>query len=181
MRCERILKSVAITAMLCCCYVLIPIEHLFSLLLAILVHEAGHLAAMYMFGLKPRRIKLELSGFCIDYSGIGTECSDIIVALAGPFLGLVYAFAVKDTLNISAQLSCLYSCVNMIPVKPLDGWRIFDGFFALWLGENRGEALLRQISIGFCCMIFALGLWLAAKGEGSGLLAFSFWLILLQT
>ena len=163
----------------------VPLGHFLSFVLAILVHEAGHIAAMYLFGFKPKGIKIEISGFCIDYSGLGTENSDLYIALSGPLMGLIYCWAVKfsavEILRISAQLSFLYSCVNMLPVKPLDGWRVFNGLFSIWFEKSRGDALIGKISIGLCCMLFLLGLVYAAKGEGSALLAFSFWLMLMQT
>ena len=185
MKHKRILNSVVITVFAYGVYSTVSLESLFALLVAVAVHEAGHIAAIYFCGLKPTKIKLEFSGLCIGYNGLGSAYSDVCVALSGPFLGMLFAWGScrcsVEMVLLSSKLSCLYSLVNMLPVKPLDGWRIFTGLSDIWLGVGKENALPGKISKLLCFLSFILGLCLMIEGEGGGVLAFSLWLMLLQT
>ena len=50
---------------------------------AVLIHEAGHIAAIFLCGLRPESVTAGLGGLRIEYAG-GGYLEDAVVALAGP-------------------------------------------------------------------------------------------------
>lgn len=161
----------------------VEINVLLSLALAVLVHELGHVAAIYAMGLKLEHIAVEPSGFRIKYSGIGSEYADLISSAAGPTAGLLYFGVINEFcpyLRLSGELSLFYSLFNLMPVYPLDGGRIINIVAEQKLGPVRGEEVCRMLS-GFFCVLFTLSAALLFLiGQGGAMLAAGIWLCLVQ-
>ena len=79
-----------------------------------------------------------------------------------------------------ADLSLLYSCVNLLPVLPLDGGRALQAAVAALAGERAAELLLDVLGLVLPVALMGLGVVLFARGMGLALGAFGAWLALLQ-
>ena len=80
------------------------ITSLAALLLAVLIHELGHIAAIELCGGRVHGLKVTLSGLCISCSGVmGTEKS-VICLCAGPASGFALAYAASYLGNLSQNL-----------------------------------------------------------------------------
>ncbi len=188
MKLERLILSAAIVLFGIEC-ISAAKEMTLALVLSVLVHELGHIFMIFALGLKIKNIRFELSGLCIDYAGLNTFLKELLVSLAGPISGIVFFvfaaysenFSATALLELSAQLSLLYSVFNLLPVIPLDGGRILLCLSEKLLGGSSGEALYKKVSGFFCVILFVIGLICCLNGEGNGLFAASLWLILLQT
>lgn len=169
-------------------YYFCEIKTLTALLIPILVHELGHIAALLMLGFSLRSFKAELKGLCITYSGSCGAVGHAMAAAAGPMAGLIYAAAASwagdrlqsDWLCLSAGLSLILSVFNLLPALPLDGGRIFTLLANAFLGERRGTAV--SDALGFVCAaaLLAAGIWLMLRGRGVALVLAATWLLLYQ-
>jgi stage IV sporulation protein FB len=151
------------------------------LLVAVIFHEAGHLAALQFFGCRIAGFRADASGALITSTGELSEAEEIICAAAGPLIGAIYAFATSVLGNIlrselllrGAGISLALSLFNLLPVLPLDGGRILATAF------NRSRAFL-AFSFIFALSVICAGIVLMAKGMGAGLIIAGIWLMLEQ-
>lgn len=104
-----------------------------------------------------------------------------VAALAGPAAG-AGLFCILRGLGCpeGADLSLLYSCVNLLPVLPLDGGRALQAAVAALAGERAAERLLDVLGLVLPVALMGLGVVLFARGMGLALGAFGAWLALLQ-
>ena len=157
-------------------------------LLPVLAHEAGHLAALRLLGLPVRELRLELAGLRIDCVGSGKPSEEIAAALAGPAAGLLYAvlaFWISGKLDsaaaeLSAGVSLLLSLFNLLPLQPLDGGRVLSALAEAGLGGENGRRLAYRISLLGSAMLLLAGLWFLFRGEGAALALAGVFLLGLQ-
>ncbi|NCB51014.1 MAG: hypothetical protein EOM54_03895 [Clostridia bacterium] len=153
----------------------------FALILAVFVHEAGHIAALRLFGSGVKDFRADISGALISGRTGLAPSGELCCAAAGPVSGLLYAIAASAAGNAagsafllqSAGISLVLSVFNLLPVFPLDGGRILS---VLW----RDTRACAAVSFVSAFIILLLGLWLLAKGMGAGLFVAGVWLMLGQ-
>ncbi len=134
------------------------------------VHEAGHLAALWLLGIRVEGVELRLTGAVIraELEGRGRELPAV---MAGPGVNLLCAGLCCRLLPVFAGYSFIFFLCNLLPLRPLDGGRIcllalprLFGPFGLILckllhwGTVLGAALF---GIWGTCVLH-LGLWPAA-------------------
>ena len=93
------------------------------LILFSLLHEAGHIAALILFGAKPYYMNLSFYGFSMKYKKNLSALKEFFVLLSGPAVNLALYAAMKDDANLVLFL------LNIFPASPLDGGRILRLFF----------------------------------------------------
>jgi len=156
--------------------------------LAVLIHEIGHIAAIYTMGGGVRRLHLGLVGLAIDYEGrrIG-YLGEIGIALAGPFANFALAYAASvwgllvssESLLLLAGVSMGTGIFNLLPVYQLDGGRAVYCLLALVFDS---EWAFRLVCVMSCAVILGLlvfGVWLLIwSGWNFTLLAVALWLLL---
>ncbi|HCQ74784.1 MAG TPA: hypothetical protein DIT84_08265, partial [Clostridiales bacterium] len=94
-----------------------------ALLLAVIVHELGHIAAIALYGGRVHGLKVSISGLCIICSGAGGTIESIICLCAGPAAGFALAYAASYFGNLSQNLlliktagfSLVLSVYNSLP------------------------------------------------------------------
>ena len=100
----------------------LPLRFLLGVLLAAMVHELGHLTAMYFTG-------VPVEGFIIHPFGARIQAgpmepgTEILCALAGPMAGALTIFAWKWFPEM-AVAGLVQTIFNLIPIYPLDGGRV---------------------------------------------------------
>lgn len=144
-----------------------------ALLPAAAAHEAGHIAALLLCGARIRRLRLDIFGLRLDYSGRLGRASALCSALAGPAAGLVYAFpamrAAGQGMRMSGAISLLLSFFNLLPALPLDGGRAL----ALLCAGRRVRACSRVTA----ALLMAAGLWALFEYGSLSLLVMGGWLL----
>lgn len=148
-----------------------------ALLIAALFHELGHLLAMLFFGAYPTRLRLGAVGFKIDYSGAISPLQEMLTALAGPALGLLFSFSCAllgnflqwDFFLLCAGLGFILNAFNLLPILPLDGGRLLEFLLSSALGLNRGERLAHRLSLLLALALCLLGFALLLRGFGPAL------------
>ena len=170
-------------------YIIGDLNTIFAVLLPITVHELGHIIALRLLGMRIIGFEIELRGFCIKYTGCTGLLGEAAAAAAGPLSGLLYAIAasaagkVSDSawLELTAGVSLLLSVFNLLPVKPLDGGKLFGYISELIFGERTGTKISGAVSCIVCIAAISAGLWLLFNGYGIAATAAALWLLLCQS
>ncbi|MFT2110415.1 site-2 protease family protein [Marinomonas sp. 2405UD68-3] len=113
---------------------LFSLEFAIALILCLVFHEYGHIRAMKYFGMKTKGIYLIpfIGGLALSESKINTRWQDVVIAIMGPFFGLMlsivslFIYWVTDIEFFAgiATFNALLNLFNLLPVLPLDGGHI---------------------------------------------------------
>ena len=151
-------------------YFLLPLRWCARLALTVTVHELGHVAALILCGAQVCGLRMEGCGLVLRCTPPEGALRTVTAALAGPAAGAGLFCILRGLGYIAcAELSLLFSCVNLLPVLPLDGGRALYAALAALAGERAAERTLD-----------VLGLALFARGFGLAPGVFGAWLVLLQ-
>lgn len=147
-------------ALLSFCY-LFGWRHGLLLALIVVLHEAGHAAAMLVSGVGVRAIYLIpfFGGAAVPRTSYGSEARLGFVALMGPCLSVIptlglyvlYRQTGSFNLAMAAETFAFLNVVNLLPIYPLDGGLILN---ALIGSVSRRSALIA----GWCGIMAGLGL-----------------------
>lgn len=143
------------------------------IIVSVMIHEYGHALTAVFFG---QQASIELAGLGGVTQRQGPKLKlwqDFIVVLCGPIFGLILALfalflwnlAGKNhnnlwtyALEITAYANIFWTVVNLLPVHPLDGWKllsiILEGIFGI-----RGIKISLFLSLllaGFVSILFFL-------------------------
>ena len=154
----------------------LTLKEIAALFTAVLVHEAGHLIALMLIGAPPDGIHFTISGPVILYHQPEERWKIVICALSGPIMGLLLFIIFYRAWPACAGISLLLSIMNLLPVLPLDGGRAMN---ALLMGHVRFLLPLFGLLIPFAFILSGLVLTYQ-KQNGSGLLLFGAWLLILS-
>ena len=111
-------------------------------LLAMVIHECGHLLTAVVFGIKVKRPRIDRRGIAIVRER-GPWFDSMVVSIAGPLINLAFAAAFPDPTFRLANL-CI-GLINLIPVNGSDGSHILE---CLSKVENtRHDRLLRAANV----------------------------------
>lgn len=148
---------------------------------SIAIHEAGHALALRCCGARVGRIRVDVTGFCMDFHGLRlSNRQECFAAVAGPLAGGLAAWGLSflgnwygsEFLLLFAGTSLVLTAFNLIPAKPLDGWRMVLAVF-----PQAGETVSL---VAGSATLFA-GLWLMKAGYGAGLAVMGIVLLLYDT
>ncbi len=144
-----------------------------ALLLAVLLHELGHVAAGVVFGSRTRDVTLMFFGGCATMYNMPREpWKEAVIAAAGPAAGglLWFVCPILTTLTvpISGILASLIFFVgsisgwlalfNLIPAYPMDGGRIFRSLLSYYKGHMWATRISCKIAFGLAVVMGLLGL-----------------------
>lgn len=157
------------------------------MLLAVLIHEGGHLLAMARFSALPRAVRLRAGRVSIEKSGrlLGIR-EEACIAAAGPLVNLLCAgagvFVYTSWVLPQAALFCavhmIFALFNLLPVTGLDGGALCFLFFMTRWGEERARFFTRLLSWCFAAVILLTGVLLVLRGNPSLLFAGVYLLVL---
>ena len=151
-------------------YFLLPLRWCARLALTVTVHELGHVAALILCGAQVCGLRMEGCGLVLRCTPTEGALRTVTAALAGPAAGAGLFCILRGLGYVAcAELSLLFSCVNLLPVLPLDGGRALYAALSALAGERAAERTLD-----------VLGLALFARGFGLAPGVFGAWLALLQ-
>ena len=147
-----------------------------ALLAAAAVHEAGHLIALLITEVPLQGVHFTLTGPVILYQQTDSRAKMICSALSGPFAGLLLSGMIFRLWPKCAELSFLLSAMNLLPVLPLDGGRALQVVL-----PDRSGFVMPLLGFIIPALFMLSGLACIAKHQnGSGLLMFGSWLLLLS-
>ena len=124
------------------CVLIIPLEWLFSWIIAVAIHELSHYLILKLCRVQIYAISITSSGAIIETEPMPVY-KEIISALAGPLGGLC-VLSLARYFPVVAICAFFQSIFNLLPIYPLDGGRALHCCFLKMLGEKQG-------SISFNC------------------------------
>mgnify|MGYP000847441976 FL=1 len=145
-----------------------------SLLLALIFHEAGHIAVAKVLGCKVEKLAIQpLGGYLsLDQLLEVQPATELRIALAGPAANLLTAAAAMALVPYSPQgyvssfirASLTLMAFNLLPALPLDGGRVLRGRLAGWTSYYRATKTV--IVCGFGCGLFLVMLAICRFAQG---------------
>lgn len=121
---------------------------------AAVIHEVGHIIAMWAVGDKISKVDFMPRGIYIKRGGNVSPINEIVILLGGCGINLICGtiFYFLGYLDFSAVNTAL-AVYHLMPVNGLDGWSVLEQASCLCFGSVVGERVAKIIAI-----IFMLGL-----------------------
>lgn len=160
---SRVEVSLGFGAMLCL-LAWLDLHVCLCFFLGVLLHEAGHLLALRLCGVPVTGISLRIAGAVIQTGAMGYE-QELLCALAGPAASLLAAGICCRRFSVFAIVSFCFGLVNLLPVYPMDGGRIFRAALALHGWNERTEGVITVVTYGTCGLLMLLACWFAAAKQ----------------
>lgn len=101
---------------------LLPLDWIAGWLIAVTIHEVGHLAVLRWFSIPINEIRIGPCGAKIS-TGHLTSTQELLCAGAGPACSFLLV-TFRKYLPIVAMIGLIQGMFNLIPVYPLDGGRM---------------------------------------------------------
>lgn len=142
-------------------------------LFASLIHEAGHLFAMWVCECQPKSIRLIPASVQITRGFSAKPQGELAVSLCGPMANLV-VFAVlivnylcfKNISVLSFAILNLVLCIfNLLPVNGLDGGTLLTILLSKNTEPYRAQGIVRIITAVMSAVVFLLGVYLWTCGK----------------
>ena len=160
-----------------------------ALMLAVTVHELGHIAAIVLLGGRIHSLKVSVSGLCICCSGSMTAGQTVICIYAGPTAGLALAYAASYLGNLDQNLlliktagfSFILSVYNLLPALPLDGGRALQRLAECFYGRCFAQTLLELTGMLTGTALLFAGAYFIRRSFGAAVFVAGVWIITAQT
>lgn len=143
-------------------------------LVAALLHEGGHLLAMCLLGMPPRRIRMRAFGVEMEQGAMRRSYrQDAAVSLAGPAANLfcfllcrgIFAAAGGAYWRALSDSNALLGALQSLPIGPLDGGQALATLLCSKLGPRRAERVSAALSVLTLFPLAALGFWALLRSQ----------------
>lgn len=142
-------------------------------LFAVLLHETGHLFAMWVLDCAPKQIKLIPASIQITSPITPRYRNDIIIALSGPITNIILFIVFylnflgfkNDFSLYCAIINLAIGLFNLLPVLGLDGGTIVYSLIAKKTNPDRAAVYLKIITALFAVITLAAACFLTVKGK----------------
>jgi len=115
-----------------------------------LLHEFGHLFALFFMKKRVLEIRLDLFGAVIRAETL-TRRQELLCTLSGPLVNLISAVFLFFCAKSAAYISTALFLFNMLPIYPLDGGRILCCIL-----ENRLHPTAAQRAVHIASLLVSL-------------------------
>lgn len=147
---------------LCC----LGVWEMLLTLLAILIHESGHIIAVILSGGRISHAEADTGGLELRYSGGSMSyAADALLSAAGPAASLFAAILCSTLgkyleftgMDFFTGLNLLFFLFNLLPVSVLDGGKIFFAVIASLFGPFAAEKFRIFLDAAIIAALFAGG------------------------
>ncbi len=107
--------------------------------LAMFLHESGHLVAAFALGVRVKTVGLRWKGL-YTVREAGTPAENILISLAGPSTNLLLMLLWPLSENFFLANLC-YAAFNLLPIEGSDGERVMR----LWIHWNRDKTAVNSL------------------------------------
>ena len=119
-------------------------------LLASVIHELGHLTALFLCRSTPSAMVINVFGVRIEKQADShlTYGQDVWISLAGPAINLISAFVLYLLAGwgTAASIHLVLGLFNLLPLEPLDGGQALCGILRYRLSEERARRIVLRTS-----------------------------------
>ena len=91
--------------------------------LAMLLHECGHLCAAFALGVRVKKVGVKWNKGLYTVREPGSVQQNLLVSIAGPFVNLIL-IATSPWMPVFGLANFCYALANMLPIEGSDGYRI---------------------------------------------------------
>ncbi len=99
-------------------------KYYFACYMFIMFHEFSHIIVALIFNYTCSKIEFSMCGMCANIALKNKSKREIFIYLAGPLSNILFAFLFLNN-NFIFKINLILALINLIPVFPLDGYRIF--------------------------------------------------------
>ena len=145
----------------------------FPVILAVAMHEAGHLFAMWLLESAPKSIRLIPASVQITRSINGKYKNDILIAVSGPVVNLVLFVTLyvnflvfkNETVLYYSLINLIVGVFNLLPVTGLDGGTALFSLLAKKTDINKALLVLKIITLSMATAVTFLAATLTIRGQ----------------
>lgn len=120
-----------------------------------IIHEAGHIICLLIFGEQPASVELSFYGIKLERKepSILTVPEELAVYIAGPAMNIILSAALflfaaeQEGIKTAAVISLCVGAFNLIPCSPLDGGNVLLHLISLFTDSEKAEKLSSDISV----------------------------------
>ncbi|MDD2628050.1 MAG: M50 family metallopeptidase [Clostridia bacterium] len=130
-------------------------------LLFVIFHELSHIFIANIVNKKLRKIKITVGGctaiFKNEYHQYKEKnINEILVLIAGPLSNGILALIFRN-ISFVFEINIFLMFLNLLPIYPLDGYRITEILLKIWLLDNykKRKKILNRISIT-CLLLLSI-------------------------
>ena len=142
------------------------------LLFAVLIHELGHLAAMWVLDCAPKRVRLVPAAVEIT-TKIGGGKHEIFIALCGPAVNLLlftvlflnYLAFNNDVYLTIGLINLLIGLFNLLPVTGLDGGTVIFNLLCRRRDPQKAALIMRIINLSVALAALITAITLCFRGQ----------------
>lgn len=141
---------------------------------AVLIHETGHLLAMWAAGCAPKEIRLIPASVQIIEGFPVSDKRSAAIILAGPFGNLAVFASLFINYNLGVEISLKFALLNavlavfnMLPVSGLDGGRLLVLLLSRHKDLYFAERVVRLITVAFSVLTLVSGVTLLFYGRAN--------------
>ena len=140
---------------------------------AVLVHELGHLTAMWVLDCAPKRIRLVPAAVEITAKFGNSGKYEIFIALCGPAINLLLfatlfvnylAFGNEGYLTVGL-INLLIGLFNLLPVTGLDGGTVLFNILCRKAEPSKAALIMRIINFSVALSALVIAVTLCFKGQ----------------
>lgn len=149
-------------------------EWSFWALVAALLHEMGHLAAVLILGGSPERIETGAAGLCIC---VPERYRTAPVYFAGPAANILTAVVFAPLSPRFAAINIIMGLMNLFPTPPLDGGELMQMLLQKFANQKTADRLAIAVSFSALAVLLTVGIYILLRSEGNfSLLIVGLWL-----
>lgn len=135
--------------------------YIWDFVLAAVIHELGHIAAVALFGGEIQQLIFYAAGICMRIHHQRGYICDSVIAAAGPLAGMLAAvIGMKLGWYEFAGANFLLTMLNCLPILPLDGGCIVAYALCLSPAGLRGYDALRMMSLAGSVLLMGAGVYI---------------------
>lgn len=136
---------------------------------ALIIHEAAHIFASVVQGVKLDSIKIFPIGLnAVFQDDFNKEANSFIINISGPFINILIFFVCfllntyylpgSDNMRFFISVNIFLAVFNMLPVLPLDGGRMLRDILTSRIGLFKAYKYSKRVSKGMGLFIIILGI-----------------------
>ncbi|MGM9637942.1 MAG: hypothetical protein ACI3YK_08190 [Eubacteriales bacterium] len=161
---------------------LYPTASTLSVILAVALHEIGHLILLLALGERVDGMTITPFGLIIHRRvRICPPTTDLWVHLAGPAANLILFLLLYPIPNPFftgfAETNLFFGLLNLLPVSSLDGGQALAVLLSLFLSDRTAVRIRKFLSFGVLILLWLTAIYFVLFGYGgTSLLIFCIWL-----
>lgn len=155
--------------------------------IATITHELGHVMALLSLGYKPSELSFEIIGIkLIQPIKTINYIKEIIIYISGPLINIImftvlyFCSAQASFMKVFAYIHLFIGIFNLLPIGTLDGGRVLNLLFRLFLGYRISNKLSLIISILLVLPVVGYSLYLIMFKSNFTLILTSIYLIFMM-